>query len=143
MHTRLRGRGAVLLLVASLTLLGVGYRRPARSTPITAPAWCRRTRGPTPHVMNGSVDAITQVGNKIIAAGTFTSVSPAGTFGNTSDDVVRNRIFAFDATTGAIDPAFNPNLGARRTLDTDGTSIYVGGSFGSRAATRRSSGWSS
>ena len=36
--------------------------------------------------MNGSVDAITQVGNKIIAAGTFTSVSPAGTFGNTGDD---------------------------------------------------------
>ncbi|MET0524050.1 MAG: malectin domain-containing carbohydrate-binding protein, partial [Nocardioides sp.] len=72
------------------------------------------------------------IGNKIIAAGTFTSVSPAGTFGNTSDDLVRNRIFAFDATTGAIDPAFNPNLGgAARSLDTDGTSIYVGGSFGS------------
>ena len=32
----------------------------------------------TPHVMNGSVNAITQVGNKIIVAGTFTKVSPAG-----------------------------------------------------------------
>ena len=31
----------------------------------------------TPHVMNGSVNAVTQIGNKIIAAGTFTSVSPA------------------------------------------------------------------
>src|SRR4029453_10288725 len=95
----------------------------------------------TPHVMNGSVNAITQIGNKIIAAGTFTSVSPAGTFGNTSDDVVRNRIFAFDATTGAIAPTFNPTLGGpARSLDTDGTSIYVGGSFdsvGSNPAIKR------
>jgi len=86
----------------------------------------------TPHVMNGSVNAITQVGNKIIAAGTFTSVSPSGTFSNTGDDLTRNRIFAFDATTGAIDPSFNPNLGgAANSLDTDGTYIYVAGSFGS------------
>jgi hypothetical protein len=86
----------------------------------------------TPHVMDGSVNAITQIGNKIIAAGTFTSVSPASTFADTSDDLVRHRIFAFDATTGAIDPTFNPDLGgAANSLDTDGTSIYVGGSFGS------------
>jgi hypothetical protein len=86
----------------------------------------------TPHVMNGSVNAITQIGNKIIAAGTFTSVSPSGTFANTADDLVRNRIFAFDATTGAIDASFNPNLGgSANSLDTDGTSVYVGGSFGS------------
>lgn len=86
----------------------------------------------TPHVMNGSVNAVTQIGNKIIAAGTFTSVSPASTFTNTGDDLVRNRIFAFDATTGAIDASFNPNLGgAVNSLDTDGTHIYVGGSFGS------------
>jgi hypothetical protein len=59
-------------------------------------------------------------------------VSPAGSFGNTGDDVVRNRIFAFDATTGAIDPAFNPNLGGTAwSLTTDGTYVYVGGSFGS------------
>ena len=86
----------------------------------------------TPHVMNGSVNAITQVGNKIIAAGTFTSVSPAGTYANTADDLVRNRIFAFDATTGAIDTAFNPNIGgAVNSLDTDGTHVYAAGSFGS------------
>jgi hypothetical protein len=86
----------------------------------------------TPHVMNGSVNAITQIGNKIVAAGTFTSVSPAGSFGNTGDDVVRNRIFAFDASTGAIDPGFNPNLGGTAwSLTTDGTYVYVGGSFGS------------
>ncbi len=86
----------------------------------------------TPHVMNGSVNALTQIGNKIIAAGTFTSVSPADTFSNKSDDLTRNRIFAFDATSGVIDPGFNPNLGgAANSLTTDGTYIYVGGSFGS------------
>ena len=86
----------------------------------------------TPHAMDGAVIAITQVGNKIIAAGTFTSVSPAGTYANTADDLVRNRIFAFDATTGAIDTAFNPDLGgAVNSLDTDGTYIYAAGAFGS------------
>jgi hypothetical protein len=84
----------------------------------------------TPHVMNGSVDAITQVGSRIIAAGTFTSVSPAGTVDDTADDLVRNRIFAFDATTGAIDTSFDPNLGgAVKSLDTDGTYIYAVGLF--------------
>jgi hypothetical protein len=86
----------------------------------------------TPHVMNGSVNAITQVGNEIIAAGTFTKVSPAGTFGSTADDLTRNHIFAFNATTGAIDLSFDPNLGgAVNSLDTDGTSIYAAGSFSS------------
>jgi hypothetical protein len=86
----------------------------------------------TPHVMNGSVNAITQVGNKVIAAGTFTSVSPSGTYSDTSDDLVRNHIFAFDATTGVIDASFNPNLGgAANSLDTDGTSVFVAGAFSS------------
>ena len=75
---------------------------------------------------------ITQVGNKVIAVGTFTSVSPSATFANKADDITRNRIFAFDANTGAIDTSFNPNLGgAANSVDTDGTYIYVGGKFGS------------
>ncbi|QIG43773.1 hypothetical protein G5V58_14255 [Nocardioides anomalus] len=95
----------------------------------------------TPHVMNGSVQAITQIGNRIVVAGTFTKVSPAATFKDTSDDLVRNRIFAFDATTGVIDPSFNPNLnGAVNSLDTDGTYVYAGGAFsasGANTATKR------
>jgi long-subunit fatty acid transport protein len=85
----------------------------------------------TPHVMNGSVNAITQVDNLVIAAGTFTKVSPAGTYTDTAD-VTRNRILAFDATTGAIDPRFDPGLGgAANSLSTDGTNVYVAGSFSS------------
>ena len=87
----------------------------------------------TPHVMDGSVQAITQVGSKVVVAGTFTRVSPSATFTDTSDDLTRNGMFAFDAATGVIDPAFNPNLGngTPNSLDTDGTYIYVAGSFGS------------
>ena len=132
MDAHLRRSGAALL-VASLTALGLG----------SAPAGAVNANhgnqvvsadpaGFTPHVMNGSVNAITQIGNKIIAAGTFTSVSPSGTFGSTGDDVTRNRIFAFDATTGVIDPAFNPNLGGAATsLAADGNFVYVGGQFNS------------
>jgi hypothetical protein len=78
--------------------------------------------------MNGSVNAITQIGNTIVAAGTFTTVRQT----LTSANITRNRIFAFDATTGVIDAGFNPNLGgAANSLDTDGTFVYVGGSFSS------------
>jgi hypothetical protein len=84
----------------------------------------------TPHAMDGSVNAIVQVGQRIVAAGTFTRVSPSGTFDDTSDDLIRNGIFAFDATTGVIDPDFNPNLdGSANSLATDGTSVYVAGTF--------------
>jgi hypothetical protein len=80
----------------------------------------------TPQVPNGAVIAIVQVGSKIIAAGSFTSVKQT----LTSASITRNRIFAFDATTGTIDPNFNPNLnGSVNSLATDGTYVYLGGSF--------------
>jgi hypothetical protein len=131
-HTTLR-RSCAAALAASIALVTLGAA-PGRA--VNADHGDRvvsaNPADNTPHVMNGSVNAITQVGNKVIAAGTFTRVSPAGTYGNTADDLVRNRIFAFDATTGAIDPSFNPDLGgAANSLDTDGSSIYVGGSFAS------------
>ncbi len=132
MDTHLCRSGAALL-IASLTAVGLaappaGAVNADHGNQVVS----ANPANSTPHVMNGSVNAITQIGNKIIAAGTFTSVSPSGTFGTTGDDVVRNRIFAFDATTGAIDPTFNPNLGgAANSLDTDGTFVYVSGNFGS------------
>src|SRR6478609_9657924 len=45
----------------------------------------------TPQVMNGSVQGITQVGSKIVAVGTFTTVRQT----LTSADITRNHIFAF------------------------------------------------
>lgn len=92
----------------------------------------------TPHAMNGSVIAMVQVDDKVIAAGTFTRVSPSGTFHDTSDDLVRNRIFAFDASTGEIDRQFDPDLaGPAYSLATDGVSIYVAGRFGDVGGDKR------
>ena len=124
-------RAGIVALTTALPLVGLGVTSAeAVNADHGARVVSANPADNTPHVMNGSVNAITQVGNKVIAAGTFTKVSPSGTFANTADDVVRNGIFAFDATTGVIDAGFNPNLGGTaNSLDTDGTSIYVGGSF--------------
>ena len=81
----------------------------------------------TPQIMDGSVKSITQIGSKIVAVGDFTLVRPKGS----KTDLTRNGIVAFDATTGALDTAFDTDFGSGfpRSIDTDGTYLYVGGSF--------------
>ncbi len=82
----------------------------------------------TPNVMNGRVNALLVTGSRVIVGGTFSSVQAAGS----STNVSRNYIFAFNATTGAIDTGFHPTLtGPVEALapSTDGLSVYVGGSF--------------
>lgn len=115
--------------VSALGLAGLLGAAPASA--VNAPQDATVSATPaafTPQVMNGAVIAITQVGSKIIAAGTFTTVRQTPTSAN----IARNRMFAFDAVTGEIDPSFNPNFGgAVNSLDTDGTNIYAGGPFGS------------
>jgi hypothetical protein len=60
-------------------------------------------------------------GTKVYIGGDFTRV----------DGQVRNRIAAFDATTGALLPNIKPNVSYRvKTLAVGGTSLYFGGSFG-------------
>src|SRR4051812_13777686 len=109
MRAHARHHGALIATVALTTVGLAATPADAVNTDHGSAVVSANPADNTPHVMNGSVNAITQVGNKIIAAGTFTKVSPSGTFTNTADDVTRNRIFAFDATTGVIDPTFNPN----------------------------------
>ncbi len=82
----------------------------------------------TPHVLDGRVFSVVQVGNTIILGGTFTQ-----TRNNSSDTVIaRNRLVAFDATTKEISTTFNPspNGAVNVVLPTgDGETVYVGGSF--------------
>ena len=83
--------------------------------------------GTTPNVLDGQVNAIVQVGGKMIAGGTFTQVRRGG-----GPILTRNNIFAFDPTTGNIDTAFVPTVnGEVRALETasDGQSVFVGGAF--------------
>jgi len=84
--------------------------------------------GFTPHVMDGQVQTLAQVGNIIIVGGTFTTVRNAGN----STNITRNNVFAFDATTGQVSTTFapNPNGTVYKVLPAaDGTSVYIGGHF--------------
>ena len=92
----------------------------------------------TPNITNGKVEAIVQVGNRMIVAGTFTQAQNAGS----TTTVTRNRILAFNATTGVIDTAFNPNVNGEITsmvVAPGGTAVIIAGTFtsvGGVAATR-------
>jgi PKD repeat protein len=83
----------------------------------------------TPNVLDGKVEALVQVGNRIIAGGIFTQVQAAN---GTGPILARSNIFAFDATTGAIDTTFAPVFDDEVTAiaaSPDGQSLYVGGAF--------------
>jgi hypothetical protein len=83
----------------------------------------------TPDVLNGAVETILEVGNKVIAGGTFTQVSNNSTPGTV---LTRNYIFAFDKSTNVIDTAFVPTFSGEvkqlRPGPTAGT-FYAAGQF--------------
>jgi hypothetical protein len=83
----------------------------------------------TPHVLDGKVDAIVVVGGKVVAGGLFTQVATAG---DPATPIPRSNIFAFDATTGAIDPNFAPvmdNEVESLAVAPDGLHVFAGGRF--------------
>ncbi len=82
----------------------------------------------TPHILDGHVNAITTVGDRVIVGGTFTRVKDAGN----PAELTRNYIVAFDRITGLVDTGFVPDVnGVVETLAPapDGTSVFVGGVF--------------
>jgi hypothetical protein len=82
----------------------------------------------TPHVMDGQVQTLARVGNMIIVGGTFTTVRNA----NSTTDIPRRNLFAFNATTGLISTTFvpNPNSTVYKVLPAaDDMSVYIGGNF--------------
>jgi hypothetical protein len=83
----------------------------------------------TPNVNQGAVYKMAELNGTLYAGGSFTTVTaaagttPAGTF-------TRNRIVAFNATTGSISTAFAPSFnGEVWAIVGTGTSLYVGGKF--------------
>jgi PKD repeat protein len=82
----------------------------------------------TPHVLDGEVNSIAQVGNTVILGGAFTQVQAA----DGGPVLARANVVAFDATTGAISTTFAPAVPAAVEVVLpagDGVSVYLGGNF--------------
>lgn len=119
------------VLSLALALLGLALASPAQA--VDSPAGQLVSEVPvegTPHVLNGKVASIEQVGNTMVLGGTFTSVRNDGS----DDTLVRRSLVAFDATTGQVSTTFLPNPDGPITVVIpagDGESVYVGGRFSS------------
>jgi hypothetical protein len=82
----------------------------------------------TPHILDGQVYAVIDLGNRVIVGGEFTRVKRF----NQPAVSTRRGIFAFDKATGAIDTGFAPALdrgGVRDMVVTSDGRLIIGGSF--------------
>jgi hypothetical protein len=120
MYRRLFAIAAGVLLVGASPAAALNAAQPGLVSKVPAAG--------TPAVLDGVVNAVAQVGNTVIVGGQFTRVMEAG-----GHVVPRTDIFAFDATTGLVDPAFTPSVanGLVSTLSAgpDGASVFAGGTF--------------
>lgn len=83
----------------------------------------------TPHVLDGTVFSIAEVGDVIVLGGSFTQVQEA----SGGQVLTRNRVVAFNKHTGAISQSFAPSFNStvRSVVAApDGLSVYIGGQFG-------------
>ncbi|MGH9003196.1 MAG: hypothetical protein ACRDYV_08715, partial [Acidimicrobiia bacterium] len=125
MRPRVR-RSVLVLLTALMALPQAG-----RALPIThgGQVVSPNPVSTTPHVLDGEVFAIRPVGRRVYVGGNFTQVRDAGA----QTVLTRRGLFAFDATTGLVDPGFVADFdGAVEALAAapDGVHIFAGGDFG-------------
>lgn len=110
-------RLSVLVLLAAVAAVALPRPAAALVDPDPDPTW----------QTNGRVDAVAYLGSTVYVAGSFTAVrDPAN--GSTT---VRNRLAAFDATTGAL-RSWNPNANntvRALAVSPAGTRVYAGGAF--------------
>ena len=128
-------RAAVAMVLATVTaLVGLPAAPGFAASPGVADGGVIANAVPatfTPNVADGAVQAIVQVGNRMVVGGSFSTVTPtAGPGAGTS--VTRHFLFAFNAGTGALDTGFVPVVNGE--VDSivptaDGTGVYVGGMF--------------
>lgn len=106
---------ATLVMVGALGLPSAGAA-PVVFSPTPVAGWST----------NGTVKTVLIVGDTVYAGGDFTQVrGPGG-----SPTVAKTRVAAFDRVTGAVRTGFTANAnGFVRKLATDGTRLFLGGSF--------------
>jgi PKD repeat protein len=122
--------GASALLAAGAALQAIPAAADTAPVPPTTTATVSADALPTVQV-NGVVWSTVIVGNRVYAAGQFTSARPAGSPAGTNE-TPRSNILAFDLTTGQLINSWAPTLnGVGQTLaaSPDGTRIYVAGTF--------------
>jgi hypothetical protein len=122
------GRAGIVALLAVLAgaVLPVA---PAAAAPVPF--------SPTPLAgwsTNGTVRAVLVVGDTVYVGGAFTEVRPPS-----GSPVPRARLAAFDVHTGALRTGFVADANAPvRALATDGSRLFVGGSFSQISGANRS-----
>src|ERR671918_540275 len=131
-RSRLLQAGAVALLLLGSTLpAGRALYAPHDTLVSANPA------DATPHVVDGKVDAILPMGNRIYVGGSFTQVRNA----NESRVIPRRGLFALDPATNKVDETFvadfdvNPDRtqdrGVKALAAAPGNNeLFVGGEFG-------------
>ena len=131
----MRARRCVMGLAAVVAVAGLAA--PAAGADVPQPGVVTHDRivnadpGPnSPHVLDGQVLAIAEVGSRIILGGDFTQVRNA----QGTETLSRPNILAFDKATGLVDTTFAPTVnGPVRALAVAPGSqqVYIAGSFGS------------
>jgi hypothetical protein len=120
MYRRLFALAAGVLLVGAPPAAALNAAQPGVVSKVPAQG--------TPAVLDGVVNAVAQAGGKIIVGGEFTRVMEAD-----GHVLPRSDIFAFDAVTGVVDPAFDPavanGLVSTLAVAPDGQSVFAAGTF--------------
>ncbi|TNC39314.1 PKD domain-containing protein [Mumia zhuanghuii] len=86
----------------------------------------------TPHVLDGRVNSIAQVGDTIVLGGEFAEVREDRRIDPSETVVPRADLMAFEASTGKLSTTFLPDTDGSVNVVLpagDGESVYVGGSF--------------
>lgn len=130
------GRALALAVALALTLVtvvavgvvgvvGTAHAAPQEHTTLVSP----NPRNWTPDVLDGRILSLVEVGDRIVAAGTFSQVREKG---DGKPTLSRTNVFSFDPTDGTVDPGFAPVVDDEVQVALpapDGDSVFLGGAF--------------
>lgn len=132
--------GVAILALLAAAVASTASARVGNATGVAQSSLVSAVPAETPNIKDGATYALAKVGGKIIVGGSFTSVVNHGT----STPMPRYKILAFDASTGKVDDAFQPELNVKSNTvvnallpGPDGHSVYVGGIFSTVNGTNR------